>query len=175
MTREEAKQAIDYYYCHTNLLDEYGDYCDQTEYEKAFEMAIKALEQEPCDDCISREEAIKACLDGWNKGYKEILEDIRNLPSVNPSPCDWIPVSERLPEKRGSYLVTQKAIFPGHILRRIVGYALNLHDVDEYDFKGKKRPGWYEYDIEWGYRELEDITAWMPLPEPYKAESEGKE
>ena len=43
MTREEARQAIDYYYCHTELLDEYGDYCDQTEYEEAFDVAITAL------------------------------------------------------------------------------------------------------------------------------------
>ena len=95
--------------------------------------------------------------------------------SNSENPNKWIPVSERLPEKKGTYLVTQKAIFPDHIIRRIVGYAPNLHDVDEYNFKGKKCPGWYDYDIEWGYRELDDVIAWMPLVEPYKAESEDKE
>ena len=95
--------------------------------------------------------------------------------SRSENPNKWIPVSERLPEERGVYLVTQKAIFPGHVFRRIVSYAPNLHDVNEYDFEGKKRAGWYKYDSEWGYWELEDVIAWMPLPEPYKAESEDKE
>ena len=39
---------------------------------------------EECNDCISRQAAIDACLDGWNKGYKEIVEDIRALPPVTP-------------------------------------------------------------------------------------------
>lgn len=87
----------------------------------------------------------------------------------------WIPVSEKLPEKRGDYLVTQKATFTDYVYISVVGYAHNLHDVDEYDFADKKRSGWYEYDSEWGYRELDDVIAWMPLVEPYKAESEDKE
>ena len=90
-------------------------------------------------------------------------------------PNKWIPVSERLPEKRGDYLVTQKATFTDYVYISVVGYALNLYDVDEYDFADKKRSGWYEYDSEWGYRELDDVIAWMPLVEPYKAESEDKE
>ena len=36
------------------------------------------------DDLISRQAAIHACLDGWNKGYEEILADIRALPSAQP-------------------------------------------------------------------------------------------
>lgn len=87
----------------------------------------------------------------------------------------WIPVWERLPEKRGDYLVTQKATFSEYVYRSIAGYALNLYDVDEYDFADKKRSGWYEYDSEWGYRELDDVIAWMPLVEPYRVESEDKE
>ena len=85
---------------------------------------------------------------------------------------EWIPVSERLPEERGSYLVTQKATFTDYEYISVIGYALNLYDVDEYDFADKKRSGWYEYDSEWGYRELDDVIAWMPLVEPYRTESE---
>lgn len=36
------------------------------------------------DDCISRQAAIYACLNGWNKGFSEIMEDIKRLPSVEP-------------------------------------------------------------------------------------------
>ena len=83
---------------------------------------------------------------------------------------EWIPVSERLPDKIGEYLVTQKTSFSDYVYRSVAGYALNLHDVDEYDFagEGKKRAGWYEYDSEWGYYEIDGVIAWMPVPEPYE-------
>lgn len=45
---------------------------------------IKALEQEPCD-AVSRKAAVNACLNGWNKDYKEIVADIKALPSVIPA------------------------------------------------------------------------------------------
>lgn len=35
---------------------------------------------------IDRQAAINACLDGWNKGYEEILADIRALPSADVVP-----------------------------------------------------------------------------------------
>ena len=123
MTREEAIKKI------KKVIEESVIFEDELE---AFDMAIKALEQEP----------------------------------------EWIPVSERLPEERGSYLVTQKATFTDYEYISVIGYALNLYDVDEYDFADKKRSGWYEYDSEWGYRELDDVIAWMPLVEPYRTESE---
>lgn len=56
------------------------------------EEIVKALEREPCGkdinvpatDAISRQAAIDACLNGWNKDYKEIVKDIRTLPPVKP-------------------------------------------------------------------------------------------
>lgn len=95
--------------------------------------------------------------------------------SSSENPNKWIPVSERLPEEKGTYLVTQKATFTDYVYISVAGYALNLHDVDEYDFEGKKRAGWYEYDSEYGYYEIDNVVAWMSLPEPYKAESEVQE
>jgi hypothetical protein len=55
----------------------------------------------------------------------------------------WIPVSERLPEKNGEYLITGRQ---GAVNKR------RYHDGH-----------WYG---NWS------VLAWMPLPEPYKAESE---
>lgn len=65
---------------------------------KAYDMAISALSQmesagtqitnsnlksesEIKVDLISREEAVECCFNGWNKGYKEIAEDIKKLPT----------------------------------------------------------------------------------------------
>lgn len=74
----------------------------------------------------------------------------------------WIPVSERLPEKNmeclvavGKFNFTQMAI-----------YSDLMGTIDHRIF----------YQGDYGKKNFENITqyvkAWMPLPEPYKAESE---
>ena len=70
----------------------------------------------------------------------------------------WIPVSERLPEENGDYLVTieWKGSCSGNIYTEI--------DIVEYD-KTKK---WRNCGVD------DYVIAWMPLPELYKAESEDK-
>lgn len=50
----------------------------------------------------------------------------------------------------------------------IARYTDNLYEVDEYDFDDKKRVGWYKYDSDYGYYELEDVKAWQELPSDYK-------
>ena len=63
----------------------------------------------------------------------------------------WIPISERLPEENKTVIASTKyGVFP--------------------ETKYTKEYGW-----EWAYeagadywRELEDVKAWMPLPEPYE-------
>ena len=54
---------------------------EQDGYE-CLEMAIKALEQEPCEDCISRQEAINCVT--LNEFRYKIVEDMKTLPSVTP-------------------------------------------------------------------------------------------
>lgn len=128
---------------------------------------------------MTRKEAAEKLTSLWyflvNNDYPQKDLDALKVTIKALEQTRWIPVSERLPEKKGTYLVTQKATFTDYVYISVVGYAHNLHDVDEYDFADKKRSGWYEYDSEWGYRELDDVIAWMPLPEPYKAESEDNE
>lgn len=68
---------------------------------------------------------------------------------------DWIPVEEKLPEESGYYMA-----------------CIYNEEVDDYDF----RKTWFahvdDYDMdESEWRELYDferVTAWQPLPEPYK-------
>jgi len=105
---------------------------------EAADMAIKALNQEPCEDAISRhvvkEQMIKY---GFNAPDMTVTEFVENLPPITPQ-TRWIPVSERLPKDNASYLVTVKQ---GYIMIGI----------------------WCGNPEYW-----ENVVAWMPLPEPYK-------
>ena len=64
--------------------DEFLEWLNADVHREAFDMAIKALEQQPCGDCISRAEAIRIA-----SGYcapQNIAKDLRELPSVTPQP-----------------------------------------------------------------------------------------
>ena len=88
--------------------------------------------------------------------------------SSSENPNKWIPVSERLPDDRKKCLVTFRGGYVG-----IMCYASDLYGVDEYDFCDEKgMAGWFDYDRELGHYSRDDVIAWLPLPTPYKAESE---
>ena len=70
-------------------------------------------------------------------------EIFMNLPSAQ----QWIPCSERLPEKNGEYLVTR---WTGYLQKGLV------IDIAKY------------YEGEW--KKAFPVDAWMPLPEAYKGE-----
>ena len=96
---------------------------------------------------------IGAFLDGYETGLKDI------------SKREWIPVSERLPEKNTRCLVTVGLFY----LTQMATYSNLMGTIDHRIF----------YQGDYGRENFEDITeyvkAWQPLPEPYKAESEDKE
>ena len=78
----------------------------------------------------------------------------------------WIPAFEP-PEKDGRYFVAVMPNFfskPPEYYRSIASFTHNLEEVDDYDFRGKNRAGWYDYDSEYGYYELERVAYWMSLP-----------
>ena len=80
----------------------------------------------------------------------------------------WIPVSERLPEKDGHYLVFERGYLIPII--RVLEFAKDGRKVDKYDFHRGWKNVWYRYDSEWGHITIDSVTHWMPLPEPPKGE-----
>ncbi len=97
MTREEAKTWLNKLYARADITDEYGDMEDMQPYEEAVNMAIEALEQEHCDDVISRQAVFEMAydmseIDGEHFTEPRMVvdvEDIQKLPSVNPQePCE---------------------------------------------------------------------------------------
>lgn len=67
----------------------------------------------------------------------------------------WIPVSERLPEKNGKYLV----FLTNPVRNQSDNVFTSWYNVYYKEFETEKS--------------LDYVKAWMPLPEPYR-ESEGK-
>ena len=82
----------------------------------------------------------------------------------------WIPVSERLPDKDGKYLTYYHNHFGD--ITRVLDFAKDARKVNKYDFHQSWKKVWYEYDSEYGYFTIDDVTHWMPLPEPPKGETE---
>lgn len=83
---------------------------------------------------------------------------IDSLPSVTPQEPRWIPVSERLPEPNAN---------DGLIAR----YYLIQNEYEDMLVARYDGIGW-EQIYQHEYLE-DDVIAWMPLPEPYKAETEA--
>lgn len=130
---------------------------------EALDMAIKALEQKPCEDCISRQEAISAIQDEYYADAVgiDIVDIVAHLPSVTPKAERWIPCTERLPKDGDTYLVTIE--YNG----KVIGV-----DAASYNpFYGYIDKHWDTFE---DWKEDDDtcyhVTAWMPLPEEYKKE-----
>ena len=149
MTREEARTLLipiknDY----KQLAETKEEKAASSFYElcvKAIDMAISALEAQD-GDCISRTAAIDE-MHAMNptEDYlflDEVVQRLENLPSVQR----WIPVSERLPEDNGEYLVTRES----NGLYKYIDIVKKTNVSAEI---------------------ASDIKAWIPLPEPYQEES----
>ena len=151
MTREEAANILS-----NDIID--GHVEGNARFMDAFWFAVDNLKDEHCD-AVSREAALKAFEElpheyktkeqrARTGGIAACQFIVRELPSVTPKQM-WIPVSERLPEEDGCYLVTT------------TGTNNDIIDI-----------AYYTEEI---WHKASRIKAWMPLPEPYKAESEDKE
>lgn len=114
---------------------------------------------------MTREEAIKVLNMVESHG---LADEAKKIAIEALEQTRWIPASEEGPERDGRYLVT----FKNHFIY-MAFYAFDLYEADSYAFENKRGiSGWYGYDEEYGYYEHDDVIAWMPLPQPYKGESE---
>jgi hypothetical protein len=102
--------------------------------------------------------------DNHDSDYDEALSKGRDILKSG----HWIPVSERLPLLMGSYKISDDVLVTNGY-ENYLGYLVER--------KGKIFWHYYGSDIEVGINDNDDdVTAWMPLPEPYKPqESEDKE
>lgn len=110
-------------------------------------------------DCISRQAAVDALathmrdmavMDSYEAddsvaGWRPLAENVlKSVPSAQPEQ-QWIPCSERLPEKKQTVLVT-------------VADEVQSYTTDD-DWTGT---GFWAYG--------KNVSAWMPYPEPWKGE-----
>lgn len=84
MTKEEAIARIREHKIIHKMHEPRAIYISET-----LDMAIKALKQEPCGDCISRAEAMRAITDEWvhtygNHTLEGFTDALYNLPAVTP-------------------------------------------------------------------------------------------
>ena len=114
-------------------------------------------------------EAITELRDSRNLWMKMYISALQHECNTN----EWISVDDALPQEKDRYIVCQD-IF-GIIQNVTVAvFTKNLRKVDKKAFRGKeyKRPGWYTYSGSEVPFEMQDITHWMPLPNPPEIEDE---
>lgn len=97
----------------------------------------------------------------------DILDTVIQVIEDQPIVGEWIPVSERLPEEDGEYLVWYDCGDDAEEGCVVVNFDAEVgafgYWQDRYDHHTL---GFLDSD----FVECETATAWMPLPEPYKGE-----
>lgn len=114
-------------------------------------------------------DAINMCVSIDTSGLSElkaVLEDVEEMPTIKPEP-HWIPCSEKLPEANGRYLVTRGLVAAGALWNRV--YIANYSNL--MGIKSVKI--WWQGNVgKSDFERLDDVLAWMPLPETYREEGD---
>ena len=89
----------------------------------------------------------------WKPNVVDVCEAICDAPTVEPEP-HWIPVSEKAyPTKEGKYLVTDDA------------GGMATVEVDDFMYCDDGSGMWLC---------SQNVTAWKPVPKPYREEGETR-
>lgn len=123
-----------------------------------YEEMVKKLAEKALDEYVYKNKTLREWINiidnfdfAIDKVTKALLEQTR-----------WIPCSERLPEERDWYLAVFREKDTGfQLIPRVADYrGENTWDIIDNNILVKE------------YRDILECVAWMPLPEPYRTESE---
>lgn len=121
--------------------------------------AIDALKEHRAMYCDNTPDTFSKLSYAEKSRVDELDTAIATLVNLPPAQPHWIPCSERLPNCNGCYLVWRPHFFGGEIGMPAICYfdgQNTWHDSYGVDFERTLQPN--------------DVTAWMPLPDPYKGE-----
>ncbi len=109
--------------------------------------------EQPCEDAISRQEAIRVAEQGQIQGYEWQFKKLCNLPSVTPW-SGWIPATQ-LPEPNTAVLLYVKYKSSGQRT-----YQLGMWNDSKQSWEDWRTPYQLEEEFE--------IIKWIELPEEYE-------
>lgn len=76
----------------------------------------------------------------------------------------WHDAKSDPPKKVDKYLCIVE-YSGGHRAYSVESWSKDLYKVDEWDFgKCRGKSGWYGYDSEYGYFEIDNVVKWAELP-----------
>ena len=157
MTKEEAIKIL-------STRDAHGVLCGYTSgVTEALDMAIEALSTNAPIDPINRRDALEQIAQAeCGLHYDDCEADncscsyIQRILDIPSAEAEWIPCSERLPDIGNRCLVT--------LSNNVVAIG-TLHNEDN------KRWHLEPASMMIAYHE-DSVTAWMPLPKPYRKDDE---
>lgn len=127
---------------------------------------LPSAQPEPCEDAVSRKDCLNALShmmdidgfrDGWAVSRSNVECMLKSMPSVTPKEQGWIPCSKKSPEEKESiYWVCASGGYQCQARWTDDKFGLGVHTTW----------GWHFLDCP----QYDKITAWMPLPEPYREE-----
>ena len=126
---------------------------------------------ETCADCPCNDDYYRCGATGNEFDFPSFNDRrMDDCPLIEVKP-QWIPCSERLPDKYGMYLVTmtEKA--------KAEDFGFDVDEIEvnkmRYNSNGwnlpRHIPAWINNVI------TDEVLAWMPLPEPYREEGDQDE
>ena len=93
-----------------------------------------------------------------------LADDVMDIIAHSVTVQEWISVYDRLPEETGRYLVVKKRIAPDELGGNSTDIVILRFSVDDGFKMPTHIPDWINEKIN------EEVTHWMPLPEPPKGE-----